>query len=145
MSFYKHDGFGQIVMICQVCKTKCHEAGPKEVFVRDEKTGVFRKATCPMCVCHDCVQLADDPIRAGLAPQILGQTTAKPFNIEQALGEAREHLGLVFEPQKRHALPRSASCECGEPARSRCITCDEALCSRCVKDHKCQKEEGGAL
>jgi hypothetical protein len=142
MSYYEHGEWGRIVMICQVCKTKCHESGPKEVFVQDPTTGAYRKAKCPMCVCHDCVQLADDPLRAGLAPHMLGQTAAKPFNIEQALNDMKGALGLVFDPPKQHALPRSAACECGEPARSRCISCDEALCSRCVKGHKCQKKEG---
>lgn len=150
MSYYQHGSEGQIVMICQVCNTRCHADGPKKgYFLNKEETEkqgrpVYFHATCPLCVCHDCVQLADDPVRAGLAPAILNQTMSNPFNLGQAIDGLANKLGLVPEPEKRHALPRSAACMCGEPARSRCISCDEALCGRCVKGHHCRSEEGGS-
>lgn len=161
MPFYEHGFGGRIVMLCQVCKSACHPDGPKEVFVQDKETGAFRKAMCPLCICHDCVQVNDDPVRRQLAPLILGQTMESgprivlerdggkhtenmpgPFSIEKAIAEMR--LGLVYEePKKAHALPtpRSASCACAAVASARCISCSEAFCPRCLKAHECR--EGG--
>lgn len=144
MSYYEHGPDGRIVMLCQVCGTSCHADGPKQGYFVDRKATpkgglpVYKKGTCPMCVCHDCIQLADDPVRAGLAPGIMGQTFSSPFNIEQAISGLQGQLGLIQEPERRRALPGSVACGCGAPARSRCISCDEAHCLGCQKVHECR-------
>jgi hypothetical protein len=157
MSYYEHGHGGQIIMICQVCGTKHHDE-PKQVYVQDQKTKVWRWAKCPLCCCHDCIQLAEDPIRRQLAPGIMGQTinageritytTGKNkeqkkfteklpglFDIQKAISQIPE-FGLQA-PERRQALPHVAACGCGSEPSVKCVRCEEPLCGQCIKGHKC--------
>jgi hypothetical protein len=148
MSYYNHGPDGQIIMICQICKTKHHDE-PKQVYVVDQEASrrsrkpTYRMATCKMCVCHDCLQLADDPIRAELAKRVMGQTIESRFNLEKALGGVADQLGLTMDRPKRHALQRVAACGCGVRAEIRCIHCDEASCHKCARVHRCDPKRQG--
>ena len=148
MPYYDHGPMGEIVMICQVCRTRCHKDQPKDVEVEvgrdDLGRTVYRRGQCKKCVCHDCVQLADDPARRALAPALLNQTTAAPFNLEQALKSIVGELGLGVRPtpEPPPRLHGPAPCACAAPARSRCISCDAPLCARCLKKHKCNLPRG---
>lgn len=136
MSLYEMTPEGRAVLICQVCKNRCHSSGPKEVY-QDSGGGNYRIMECPVCCCHECVQLADDPIRRKIAPRMLEQTRARPFSIEHAMKGLGEALGLrAPAPQRR--IGRKEYCSCGGTAKSRCISCDEPLCGKCLERHRCQ-------
>ena len=69
--------FGErVVMTCQVCMNGHHE-GQKEVYVEDPRTGAYARKICPLCMCLDCVQTHDDPIRRQIRPLMKGQTLAQ--------------------------------------------------------------------
>lgn len=146
MPYYEHGPDGVIVMICQVCKTRCHADKPKPVEVeigRDARERpIYRQGVCKRCVCHDCVQLADDPARRAIAPAILGQTTAAPFNLEQALKSIAGELGLGAPPAPEPRRLGVASCSCAATAKSRCISCDAPLCTKCLRKHRCASHGG---
>lgn len=156
-------GFGErITMICNVCGNP-HHADKKEVYKQDPKTGAYRKMICPLCLCLDCVQLHDDPIRRQIRPLMMGQTLQSkynlnvdefkpgqqptkrnieinapgPLNVPEALKVMGDLLGLQpSAPQPRHNIGQ-AGCRCGKNAISRCIGCDEPLCMKCLKGHEC--------
>lgn len=153
-------GFGErITMVCQVCGNGHHNDG-KEVFKQDPKTGAYRKLICPLCLCLDCIQLKDDPIRRQVRPLMMGQTLQStynlnvdehqpgqpptkrniqinapgPLNVPEALKAMGNLLGHQSAPQ--HRLGR-VGCGCGKNAASRCISCDVPLCMKCLKSHEC--------
>jgi hypothetical protein len=157
MSYFEQTSGGQLVMLCQVCKTKHHDE-PKKVFIHEKDSDSYREGVCRLCVCHDCIQLADDPVRKKLAPLIMGQTlgtdyrinTTKDgkevtlehkgpglFSLEKAIKESGVLKLMPVDPP-RHALPRASACGCGAEPRFRCVKCDEALCLKCQNTHVCQ-------
>jgi len=159
MKDYEIGPEGQIVMLCQVCGSRCHAEGAKEGLFVDRKateesgSPVYKRGRCPMCCCHDCVQVSDDPVRAHLKPLVLGQTTDAgvhklkdekystkfpapgPLNIADAMKDIQGLLGNS-EPQKPQTLPAPLQCRCGEPAVSRCLCCEDPFCARCLELHR---------
>jgi UDP-N-acetylmuramyl tripeptide synthase len=161
---FSRGSFGErVVMTCQVCMNSHHE-GRKEVFVQDPKTGAYAKKICPLCMCLDCVQLHDDPIRRQIRPLMMGQTLQStynlnvdhhepgqqptkrnihikapgPLNVSDAMKAIGDLLGLQAPGQQaRHALPQAVGCGCGKNATSRCISCEAPLCMKCLKNHEC--------
>lgn len=157
-------GFGErIVMVCQVCGSSHHE-DRKEVYIPDKQTGEYRKAICPLCLCLDCVQLKDDPIRRQVRPMMMGQTLQSqynlnvdefkpgqeptkrniqinapgPLNVPEALQLMGGILGLQQPtPKKIHRIGQ-VGCGCGKNATSRCIACDAPLCMKCLRAHECE-------
>lgn len=160
--------FGErIVMVCQLCGSPHHDQ-PKEVHVQDPKTGAWGRKRCPLCVCLDCVQTHNDPVRQHLRPLMMGQTlnsqynldveefdkgkghtepvrkrlTIKapgPLNVPEAIKAMGEFLGLAApEPSKRHRIAQATACACGKNATSKCISCDVPLCMKCLKAHECE-------
>src|SRR4029077_8259046 len=137
----------------------------KEVFAQDPNTGAFMKGMCPLCMCLDCVQQFDDPIRQKTRPLRRGQrihpqynrtvdefkpgdkeptkrrltiNAPGPLNMKQAVKEMGNLLGLQPpEPPKQHRLPQAVACRCAKNATSRCISCDVPLCVKCLKAHEC--------
>lgn len=164
MTEFGRGSFGErIVMACQVCHNP-HHGDKKEVWVQDPQTGAYAQKVCPLCMCLDCVQQFDDPIRAKIRPLMMGQTlqtqynlnveerkpgeapTRKnihikgpgPLNVPAALKQMGDLLGLrAPEPPPRHHLPQAVACGCGKNATSRCISCDVPLCVKCLKAHDC--------
>jgi hypothetical protein len=87
--------FGErIEMQCQVCVNPHHD-GPKEVFVQDRQTGAYGKKVCPLCMCLDCVQRFDDPIRTKIRPLMMGQTLQSQYNLNME----------EFDKKKGHTAP----------------------------------------
>lgn len=157
-------GFGErMTMICQVCGSAHHE-DKKEVYVADNQTGSYKKAICPLCLCLDCVQLKDDPIRRQVRPMMMGQTLQSqynlnvdefkpgeqptkrniqinapgPLNVRDALQVMGGLLGLQQPaPAPRHRLGQTG-CGCGKNAVSKCISCEAPLCMKCLKAHECE-------
>lgn len=155
--------FGErVVMTCQVCMNGHHE-GQKEVYVEDPRTGAYARKICPLCMCLDCVQTHDDPIRRQIRPLMMGQTLAQqyhltvdehlpgqaprkrnitikapgPLNVPDAIRKMGDVLGLQpSTPSGQHKLGQTA-CGCSKNAVSRCIGCDEPLCMKCLKAHDC--------
>jgi hypothetical protein len=158
-------GFGErIIMVCQACRSNHHE-GQKEVLIQDDRTGTYRKAVCPLCVCLDCVQTGDDPIRKHLRPLMMGQTLQTQYNLNvdefkpgqtptkrnihiKAPGqlnvpEALKAMGNLMgleppAPPPRHNIGQAVACGCGKNATSRCISCNVPLCVKCLKSHECE-------
>lgn len=138
---YERGPDGRIVMLCLVCKGRCHPDGPRERAVEVGNRGgqpIFKTMICRRCCCHDCVQLADDPARQALAPHYLKQTAAAPLNIESALKDLVGGIGFS-EPAPRRIGGPSGCMTCKRRATSRCIDCDEALCSACLGKHRCRR------
>lgn len=164
MSEFGRGSFGErVVMTCQVCMNAHHESA-KEVFVQDKRTGAYAKKVCPLCMCLDCVQLHDDPIRSKIRPLMMGQTLQStynltvdehmpgkvptrrnihikapgPLNVPEALKQMGDVIGLgAPEAAPQHALPHTVPCGCGKNATSRCISCNDPLCVKCLKAHEC--------
>ncbi len=167
MGEFGRGSFGErVVMTCQICMNAHHE-GQKEVYVEDKQTGAYARKVCPLCMCLDCVQLHDDPIRAKIRPLMMGQTIQTqynlnveerkpgeaptrrnihikapgPLNVPAALKQMGDLLGFnAPETPTQHALPQSVACEglrCRKNATSRCISCNEPLCVKCLKSHEC--------
>ena len=164
MTEFSRGSFGErVIMTCMCCQNSHHEAA-KEVFVQDQQTGAYKKAVCQLCVCLDCVQQHDDPIRKHLRPLVMGQTLQSqynlnvdefkpgqeptkrrisikapgPLNVREAIKGMGDVLGLhAPEPPPQHHLPQTVACGCGKNATSRCISCNEALCVKCLKSHEC--------
>ena len=165
MTEFGRGSFGEaIVMTCQVCMNPHHE-GPKEVFVPNPATGAYAKKVCPLCMCLDCVQKFDDPIRAKVRPLMMGQTLQSNYNITMEqfdtkkgdtapvkrqiqhsgpgplnLQNVLQQMGEVFGVGlQQPATPRLGvhGCGCGKNAVSRCITCERPLCMKCLKTHEC--------
>lgn len=137
------------MMICQLCKTRCHADGPKQVHIQDSGSGQLRQAQCPACICHDCVQISDDPVRRQIAPLVLGQTVdgggGRPglFSIQDAISKIDPRLALKpIDPDRRRL--ESRLCWCGSPGRTRCIACSVPICSACEDGnvHHCSPERG---
>lgn len=160
-------GFGEkITMLCAVCNSPHHDS-KKDVFVQDRQTGAYKKSVCPLCMCLDCVQLYDDPIRSKIRPLMMGQTLQSQYNLNvdefkpgeaptkrnihikapgpldvpAALKAMGDLLGLGLQPPEtpRHRLPQAVGCGCGKNATSKCISCDEPLCMKCLKSHDCEE------
>jgi hypothetical protein len=157
-------GFGErITMICAVCSSAHHDSS-KEVYVHDAQTGAYRKAICPLCVCLDCCQLHNDPIRSKIRPLMMGQTLAQqyhltvdehlpgqparkrnitikapgPLNVPEAIKAMGDLMGLQGpEAPPRHNLQQSVPCNCSKNAVSKCIACEMPLCIKCLKTHDC--------
>lgn len=157
--------FGErIVMQCQVCSNPHHDTA-KEVYVQDRQTGAYSKRNCPLCMCLDCVQQFDDPIRAKVRPLMMGQTLQSqynltvdenvkgqaptkrqisikapgPLNLPEILKQMGEAMGVGLQaptPQPRHAI--GIACRCGKNAVSKCIACEKPLCMKCLKTHECE-------
>lgn len=157
--------FGErIVMQCQVCMNP-HHGDKKEVFVQDPQTGAYKKAICPLCMCLDCVQQFDDPIRQKVRPMMMGQTLQSqynltidehekgkaptkrqlsikapgPLNLPEVLKQMGEVMGVGLQPPApppKHNLGQA--CGCGKNAVSRCISCEVPLCMKCLKVHECE-------
>ncbi len=164
MSEFSRGSFGErVVMTCQVCKQSHHE-GQKPVYVKDKATGAYTQRICPLCMCLDCVQLHDDPIRAKIRPLMMGQTLQSqyhltvdecmpgekptkrhilikapgPLDVPAALKQMGNVLGLnAPEPPPKHALPLTVLCGCRKNAVSKCISCEVPLCMKCLKSHDC--------
>lgn len=165
--FGNSGSFGErIVMQCQICHNRHHDSA-KEVYVQDPKTGVYAKKICPLCMCLDCVQTSDDPIRAKIRPLMMGQTfkteynltvdefdKAKghtspqvrnlnlqapgPLNLKEAIAQIGGLMGLQSpQPPPRPAIGQAVACGCGKNASSKCIQCDVPLCMKCLKVHDC--------
>lgn len=164
MTEFDRGSFGErVIMTCQVCMNQHHDSA-KEVFVQDRQTGAYAKKICPLCMCLDCVQLHDDPIRSKIRPLMMGQTLQTsynlnvdehlpgkeptkrniriqgpgPLNVPAALKQMGDLMGLSGPEQApTHALPQSVGCSCGKNASSRCISCNAPLCIKCLKAHDC--------
>jgi hypothetical protein len=167
VSEFNRGSFGErISMTCQVCRGTCHGDVRKEVFVQDPATSAYKKAVCPMCLCLDCVQKEDNPIRAQLRPRMMGQTLRSQYNLNvdefkpgeaptkrnihikapgpldvpAALKAMGDLLGLQSpESPPRHRLPQAVGCGCGKNATSKCISCEMPLCMKCLKSHDCDE------
>jgi hypothetical protein len=166
VSEFNRGSFGErISMTCQLCHGVCHGDTKKEVFVPDPATGAYRKAVCPMCLCLDCVQREDNPIRAQLRPRMMGQTLQSQYNltvdefkpggtptkrnlqinapgpldVPAALKAMSNLLGLQPPAPPRHNIPQAVACGCGKNATSRCISCNAPLCIKCLKSHDCDE------
>lgn len=166
MTEFDRGSFGErMTMVCAVCGSN-HHGNNAEVFVRDQKTGVVRRARCPLCCCLDCVQLSSDPIRTQLRPLIMGQTLQSqynleveelkkgmagpvkrmlnikapgPLNLQDAMSSIQGLLGLQpAASSKRHRIGQATGCGCGKNAVSKCIACDVPLCMKCLKSHDCE-------
>lgn len=164
MSEFGRGSFGErIVMQCQICQNPHHE-DQKECFVQDPKTGAYKKAVCPLCMCLDCVQMKDDPIRAKVRPLMMGQTLQSeynltvdenkpgekptkrrisfkapgPLNMKEVIGQMGGLLGL--QPPTAPPPPRQVgyACGCGKNATSKCISCEVPLCIKCLRNHECE-------
>ena len=157
--------FGEtIVMQCQVCGNPHHDTA-KEVLIQDRQTGAYARKVCPLCMCLDCVQKFDDPIRAKVRPLMMGQTLQSqynltvdenvkgqaptkrqiqvnapgPLNLPEILKQMGEAMGVGLQgppQQPRHAI--GIACRCGKNAVSKCIACEKPLCMKCLKAHECE-------
>lgn len=166
MSEFSRGSFGErVVMTCQVCMNPHHDSA-KEVFVQDKQTGAYAKKICPLCMCLDCVQLHDDPIRSKIRPLMMGQTLQTsynlnvdehmpgkeptkrnisikapgPLNVPAALKQMGDLMGLGLQgpKQPQHNLPQTVACiGCRKNASCRCVSCNEPLCVKCLKSHDC--------
>ncbi len=166
MTEFDRGSFGErVVMQCQVCNNP-HHGEPKEVFVPDPRTGAYAKKLCPLCMCLDCVQQFDDPIRSKVRPLMMGQTlqsecnltmeqhvpgegpTKKTFNLKgpgrlnlpELLKQMGDVMGIGLQPTAaapRHNL--AVACGCGKNATSKCIACEKPLCIKCLKAHGCDE------
>jgi hypothetical protein len=164
MNEFGRGSFGErVVMTCQVCMNAHHE-GQKMVYVQDKRTGAYAQKICPLCMCLDCVQLHDDPIRARIRPLMMGQTLQSqyhltvdeqipgqqprkrnisikapgPLNVPDAIKQMGDVLGLQApQPPEQHKLAQTVLCGCRKNAASRCISCDTPLCMKCLKSHDC--------
>lgn len=158
--------FGErIVMQCQVCGNPHHDSA-KEVFVNDPRSGAYAKKVCPLCMCLDCVQHFDDPIRAKVRPLMMGQTLQSqynltvderkpgeaptkrqlsikgpgPLNLPEMLKQMSDVMGVGLQaptPPTRHNI--GIGCACGKNAVSKCISCEKPLCMKCLKVHDCDE------
>lgn len=166
MTEFGRGSFGEsISMTCQVCMNPHHDRA-QEVLVQDKQTGAYAKKICPLCMCLDCVQKFDDPIRAKVRPMMMGQTlqtsynlnveefdkkkghTAPvkrqiqhtgpgPLNLQHMLKQMGEVMGVGLQaPQQQHKL--GVGCSCGKNAVSKCINCETPLCMKCLKEHECE-------
>jgi hypothetical protein len=159
-----HGSFGErVVMTCMVCGNGHHD-GQKEVYVQDAQTGAYARKLCPLCMCLDCVQIHDDPIRRQIRPLMMGQTLAQqyhltvdehlpgqparrrnitikapgPLNVPEAIRQMGDLMGLQGpEAPPRHNLQQSVACGCRKNAVSKCIACEMPLCIKCLKTHDC--------
>jgi hypothetical protein len=169
MTEFGRGSFGErVVMTCQVCMNPHHE-GQKEVFVQDRQTGAYKKAICPLCMCLDCVQTHDDPIRAKVRPLMMGQTLQSqynltidefdkakghtapvrrqlsikapgPLNMQEVLAQMGGLLGLQPPASApKHNIGQAIACGCGKNATSKCIACELPLCMKCLKSHDCDE------
>ncbi len=137
MNEFGRGSFGErMIMTCQVCMNSHHD-GQKEVFVQDPQSGAYKKAICPLCICLDCVQQHDDPIRKQIRPLMMGQTLQSeynldlaehkpgeaptrrmlnikapgPLNVHEAIKKMGDVLGLQSpEAPPQHRLPQAAGC-----------------------------------
>jgi hypothetical protein len=144
MNFFDHDPkSGGLVMVCQVCGGKCHSNGPVKVWKKND-AGMHQQFECKLCICSDCCQLADDPIRRQLAGMMLGQTREQPFNIGRAMQTVAQGLGLQPVPD-RPKLETNVACGCGDRAKTQCLDCDDLLCGKCVRTHACRGKNPGKV
>lgn len=167
MTEFGRGSFGErVIMTCIVCNNNHHDSA-KEVYVQDPKTGAYARKICPLCMCLDCVQQHDDPIRQKVRPMMMGQTLQTnynlevdefkpgtagpvrkrieitgpgPLNIQKAIANMQGALGLQnsVPPPPQHRLQQATGCGCGKNATSRCISCDVPLCMKCLKAHECE-------
>jgi hypothetical protein len=158
--------FGEsIIMQCQLCQNPHHDS-PKKCFIQDRQTGAYAEKVCPLCMCLDCVQKYDDPIRARVRPLMMGQTFQSqynltveenikgqaprtrniqhnapgPLNLPEVLKQIGGILGVGLQPasgQPRHNV--GYACSCGKNAISKCIGCEKPLCMKCLKAHECDE------
>jgi hypothetical protein len=169
MTEFSRGSFGEtIVMQCQVCMNPHHD-GPKEVLVQDQRTSAYAKKLCPLCMCLDCVQKFDDPIRTQVRPLMMGQTLRSqynltieefdkrkghtapvsrqlqingpgPLNLQDLLKQMGDVMGVgLQQPQPQRQHKLGIACPCGKNAVSKCINCEKPLCMKCLKIHECDE------